>query len=176
MRAATLAAVVVLAAVMLVGCASVSGEAPQCRADQRLALVAQSVPTASYVPCVASMPAGWRSRDFRAESGEATFQLVSDRASQPVEVELRVSCRIGHTTPIAPRADGARTYVRLDSIAPQYAGTLYDVFPGGCVTYRFDFQQRRAHPAHGGLPGFHRLFSRHELRLRLERDTGVRLR
>jgi len=175
-RATTLAAVLLLAVVMLVGCESVSGEAPQCRADQRLALVAQSVPTASYVPCVASTPAGWRSRDFRAESGEAAFQLASDRASQPVEVKFRVSCRVGHATPIAPRADGARTYVRLDSIAPQYAGTLYDVFPGGCVTYRFDFQRGAHIQLMEDFQGSIELFSRRELRLRLKRDTGIRLR
>jgi hypothetical protein len=175
-RAVTLAVVVVLAAVTLVGCATVSGAVPECRADQRLALVAQSVPTASYVPCLASMPAGWDSRDFRAESGETTFELASDRSRDPVEVELQASCRIGEATPIAPRADGARTYLRLDSVAPQYAGTLYDVFPGGCVMYRFHFERGAHIQLMEDFQGSIDLFSRRELRLRLERNTGVRLR
>ena len=31
------------------------------------------------------------------------------------------------------------TYTRLDSIQPRFAGTLYDTFPGGCISYGFDF-------------------------------------
>jgi len=29
-------------------------------------------------------------------------------------------------------------YLRLNAISPRYAGTLFDVFAGGCVQYRFD--------------------------------------
>ena len=156
MRAATLAAVVVLAAVMLVGCASVSGEAPQCRADQRLALVAQSVPTASYVPCVASMPAGWRSRDFRAESGEATFQLASDR------VEPSRRGRAPGVLPDRARdTDCAASRRRTDVRAPGLHRSAVRGHPVRRLSRRVcdvpvRLPARRAHPAHGGLPGFHR--------------------
>jgi hypothetical protein len=29
-------------------------------------------------------------------------------------------------------------YLRLYTISPRYAGTLFDVFAGGCAQYRFD--------------------------------------
>ena len=38
------------------------------------------------------------------------------------------------------RGAGVRTYLRSDRYTPRFAGTLYDVFPGGCVTYSFDFE------------------------------------
>src|SRR2546430_17455661 len=42
-------------------------------------------------------------------------------------------------SPSPARAPGVLTYTRLDSIRPRFAGRLYDVFPGGCVTYTFGF-------------------------------------
>src|SRR5215469_15549878 len=45
----------------------------------------------------------------------------------------------GGASPSPPRAPGVLSYTRLTSISPRFAGTLYDVFPGGCVSYQFDF-------------------------------------
>jgi len=42
-------------------------------------------------------------------------------------------------SPEPARTPGGRTYLQLTGIDPPYAGRLYDVFPGGCVTYGFDF-------------------------------------
>jgi hypothetical protein len=124
------------------GCGSIRSAVPACRALDRLALVAQSVPSASYVPCLEPLAAGWRSGGFLAADGRTRFQLTSDRApGRPVRVDLTASCDVSGATPTTPRAAGVRTYTRLRSITPRYAGSLLDVFAGGCVTYRFDFQR-----------------------------------
>ena len=160
----------------LAGCTSASESAPDCRADQRLALVAQSVPDASYVPCVAGLRAGWRTANFDAETGRTQFDLESDRADHPVTVDLRARCHVGGATAITPRAEGVRTHLRVRSISPRYAGTLYDVFPGGCVTYRFDFERGPHIALMEDFQASLALFSRRELRLQLERDAGITLR
>lgn len=161
---------------VLVGCTPGSDAAPDCRADQRLALLAQSVPGATYVPCVAGLRTGWRTTNFEAETGKGSFELESDRADRPVVVDLSPGCRVGRATAIAPRADGVRTHLELQSISPRYAGTLYDVFPGGCVTYSFDFERGPHIALMEEFQASLGLFSRRELRLELSRDIGVELR
>jgi hypothetical protein len=169
-------AVILLLALALVGCTSTSETAPDCRADQRLGLVAQSVPRASYMPCIAGLRAGWHTANFDAETGRTKFDLASDRAGQPVVVDFRAHCHVGGATAIAPRADGVRTHLRLRSISPRYAGTLYDVFPGGCVMYRFDFERGPHIALMEDFQASIGLFSRRELRLKLRRDAGITLR
>ena len=101
----------------------------------------QSVPGASYVPCVAGLRTGWRTTNFDAETGHTSFDLESDRSDRAVVVDFTSGCRVAGATAIAPRADGVRTHLRVRSISSRYTGTLYDIFPGGCVTYRFDFKR-----------------------------------
>jgi hypothetical protein len=139
-RVAAPAAAGLLLAGSLSGCSSVSPTVPTCSAATRLALVAQSVPGAAYVPCLVELPPGWTVTRFDAERAGTTFSLLSDRAEgRTVDVRLADRCRVAGATPEPPRTVGGRTYLRLSSIAPRYAGTLFDVFPGGCVSYRFDF-------------------------------------
>jgi hypothetical protein len=98
------------------------------------------VPGASYLPCLQTTPPGWSASAFDPASTGTSFVLNSDRSpGRPVIVRLAASCRVGGASPTTPRAPGVLTYTRLTSISPQFAGRLYDVFPGGCVTYSFDF-------------------------------------
>jgi len=175
-RAGALLAGAVLVAGSLTACGSVLTSAPDCTAATRLALVAQSVPTAAYVPCIADLPAGWTVTSFAAEDGRTEFSLLSDRAEgRAVDVWLAERCAVAGATPEPPRTEGGRTYLRLDSIAPRYAGTLYDVFPGGCVSYRFDFA-RGAHIAlMEGLLESVDLLPRRQLRLDVRRQLDVEL-
>ena len=116
--------------------------APGCDEERHLALVAQSVASAAYVPCVTELRPGWSADTFDARSGRTDFTLVSDRdEDHPVTVGFAASCDVSRASPTTPRADGVRTYLEVTSISPRYAGTLSDVFPGGCVTYRFDFER-----------------------------------
>jgi hypothetical protein len=150
-------------------CSSLRTAAPRCDDSRRLAIVAQSLPSASYVPCLDVLRPGWSAMDFDTRSGRTRFVVVSDRdRSHPVEVQLQRACDVSAATATTPRADGARTYVRLRSISPRYAGTLFDVFPGGCVTYRFDF----ARGAHIGLIDD----VEHEVRLLARAELALDLR
>lgn len=164
-------------ALLATGCGTtVEAAEPRCGAVERLALVAQSVPTAMYVPCLQDLPVGWRTTRFDAERGSTRLSLLSDRSGgRPVEVVLEPGCDVSGASPARPRADGVRSYLELDSVAPLYAGTAYDVFPGGCVRYTFAFPRGPHIPLMEDLEASVGLVPRRELRLDVRERTGVEL-
>ena len=179
-----LAVVAIAAAAALLGLATArtaggaaSGSVPKCQIGSRLGLVAQSVPSASYVPCLAHLPEGWDGRSFRAVSGHTRFSLLSDRAGgRAVTVTLRSRCDIkGASFVGAERGSGAERYARLESIAPRYRGTWMDVFPGGCVSYRFDLQRGPHIPLLEDLDAAVDLFPRSNLAAGIHRRLGVEI-
>lgn len=174
-RAVVLCALLLLAGTAS-GCASADPKAPGCSEAVRLALVAQSVPTSSYVPCLTELPAGWSVTRFHAARGGTSFALLSDRADgRPVEVRLQRRCATTGASPEPPRTAGGRTYLLLDSISPRYAGTLLDVFPGGCVTYRFDLARGPHLALMEELFATVDLLPRRQLRLELRHDLDLEL-
>ena len=124
------------------GAAPGSATAPSCSSAERLGLLAQSVPSSSYIPCITRLATGWHTDELVVRNGATDFDLVSDRAKDhPVHVAFRSHCELSRSAPVPPRTVGGRTYLTLDTINPRVVGTLYDVFPGGCVTYRFNFRR-----------------------------------
>jgi hypothetical protein len=167
-----LAAVVTVAA--LTGCAD-DVTMPGCDADSRLAIIAQSVPEAAYVPCISELPAGWSYDGVDVDDEGTTISLESDRADRPVNITLTGSCDVGNATPIAPSDEGTRTYQLIESIDPRYAGSFIDVFPGGCIVSSYDFE-RGAHVALiTELQRAVDVYSRRQLRQELRADLGVSL-
>jgi hypothetical protein len=166
---------IVLAAALVasVGCARVERALPRCDADERLALVAQSVPSAAYVPCVDDLPPGWRADEVDVRDGQARISLRSDRAARPVVIELAADCDASGAVPLAPKEAGVRTQQRLASVSPSYRGTIFDEFPGGCVTSRFDFERGPHLALMEELRQALRLFPRRELRQQLLESLGV---
>jgi hypothetical protein len=157
-------------------CSVTRDEAPRCGSPERVAIIAQSVPTASYVPCLLRLPAGWTSGRFQVRSGRTSYILSSDRAAgHPVVVELRARCRSAGATPIPARTPGGRTSLRVREIDPRYAGTMFDVFPGGCVSYRFDFARGPHIALMADLEASVGLVTRIELRRLLRDQLGVEL-
>jgi hypothetical protein len=171
---------VALCLAIIVGTTSCSvtdgGEVPRCGAIERVALIAQSVPSTSYVPCISALSPGWSSTGLNVHSGQTRFTLRSDRSpNHPVKVQLSPSCTTTGATPMAPRTPGGRTYLALSGVDPRYTGTMYDVFPGGCVTYKFDFERGQHIALMAQLNSTVGFIARQQLRLDLQRRLGVRL-
>ncbi|MBW3549050.1 MAG: hypothetical protein KY452_13085 [Actinobacteria bacterium] len=140
MTARTSAVAAAVLAVAMVGCAGAEAAVPECKASRRLAILAQSVPTASLVPCLESMPAGWSFAALDVDSERSRFWLDSDRAGlRAAEIELASTCDVSGGTQGEPEEEGTDRYQRLSSLSPRFAGSTYDVFDGGCVIYRYDF-------------------------------------
>jgi len=164
------------AAVSLAGCATSAGPVPGCGDPLRLAIVAQSVPGAAYLPCLRDLQPGWTAVGFTPSQDGTSFLLDSDRSpGRPVTVRLTASCRITGASPSPARAPGVLTYTRLESIRPRFAGQLYDVFPGGCVTYTFDFSHGSQIALTEEFEAAVGLYPRQQLRLVLKRKLGVEL-
>jgi hypothetical protein len=110
--------------------------------DASLILVAQAVPTATLLPCIAEFPVGWIFGGSEIRSGFVRFWLDSDRAgAQALEVRLARRCNVSNAVEVAPGADevGTRRFEEPISLPPRFVANRYYVFDGGCVTYRFAF-------------------------------------
>ncbi len=176
-RLSALAATVMLAAAAaLTGCGSFSDTVPACADPLRVAIIAQSVPGAAYLPCIRDLPPGWETSGFNPSRDGTGFQLDSDRSpDQPVTVRLAATCRTAGASPSPARAPGVLTYTRLSSISPRFAGTVYDVFPGGCVSYSFDFTLGSQIALMQQFEEAVGLYPRQQLRLVLKQKLGVEL-
>ena len=144
-RARAFPVVIAVLALVAAGCATryKATVSPGCRRTATLVLMAQAVPTAERVPCIAALPAGWSFGTINVHNGLARFTLDSDRAGHgAVRVDLRRRCVISGATEIASDEAGTRRYERVRSLVSGYRGTRFYLFPGGCVTYDFNFSTR----------------------------------
>lgn len=120
--------------------------APDCRIRtdvETLVLMAQSVPTATRIPCIAEYPEGWHFADLEVRSGGGWFTLDNDRAGvSAVRVELAPSCNTRHFTEIASDEDGTARFERVLSLEGGFRSIRVYTFEGGCATYRFQFVRR----------------------------------
>jgi len=146
-------------------------------ASNSVVLMAQSVPSATWVPCIrAALPLGWDFHHLEASNGMARFWLDSDRdGMRAVEVRLTESCDIHGTTEIPSDREGMRRLERVGAMTPSYAGERYYLFDGGCLTVVFAL--------HGDSPGeglalasqVVGVVSRADLREQVRAESGGRL-
>jgi hypothetical protein len=129
-------------------CSAQANTAPPCsRPANQWILVAQAVPSATYLPCVRTLPIGWSLSSVTYERGSYTAWLDSDRAGpRALEVSLTSTCNLSHAV-AAPTAtvSGTTMYDDLIRIRPEFEENQYVVFPGGCITYAFRFMQHASH-------------------------------
>jgi hypothetical protein len=152
-----------LACLLLTGCAQpVASEFTQARqpfcasggdlGTPFLVLMAQAVPSASQLPCVELLPAGWSLSNAFVRDGRARFALDSDRVGmQAVQVVLERTCQFGgdKVTRVPSDEPGMRRFEQIGEVRPGvgFTGTRFYLFKGGCVTYRFQFKtEERAGP------------------------------
>src|SRR5205823_11346594 len=108
---------------------------PECRPNDALILMAQAVPSADRVPCIATLPSGLSLGTVVVQTGRASFWLDSDRGgNRAVLVTLTPPCQ----RPAAPQVptDEAGTLRFEDPVrvVPRYQGIRTYTFLGGCVT------------------------------------------
>jgi tRNA A-37 threonylcarbamoyl transferase component Bud32/membrane-associated phospholipid phosphatase len=115
---------------------SLGVSALSCRQLAPMWLTAQSVPSSSLLPCVLTLPAGWRLDHVAARSGQSTYTFDNDRAgSGALVARLVASCDVRGATEIDSADSRVRRFQRPPS-GTTFEAVYHDVFPGGCVTYR----------------------------------------
>jgi hypothetical protein len=106
--------------------------------------MAESVPSAAYVPCITEFPIGWTFGGEDFDSSTSEFWLDSDRAGpNAVTVTLAPTCdtRGAVKVPVEPDEAGTTRYESPESLPPAaYVADRFYRFAGGCVTYHFAFQ------------------------------------
>lgn len=118
-----------------------SGNA-ECGTSNAMILMAQAVPSATSLPCVASLPTGWKQGGMRIERGQGIFWLDSDRAgTDAVEVSVLPpdKCAVKGASEVPSDEPGMRRFERPDRLPPSLRATRTYLFAGACVTYRFEF-------------------------------------
>jgi hypothetical protein len=132
----------------LSGCSSdttATTELPTCSdgedesASNAVVLMAQSVPTATWVPCLrTALPLGWAFHHLDARDGASFFSLDSDRDGQEaIKVRLEDSCDTTGATEIPSDREGMERLERVTVTTPHFEGERYYVFDGGCMTFVF---------------------------------------
>jgi hypothetical protein len=156
-RAAAAAVAAVLGPVALTGCGqptSFEGEVVACAEGEDgspangVVLMAQAVPTASWVPCLDTVPLGWHFTEFEVRNDSAHFWLDSDRfGDHAIAMRFTASCDTSGATEIPSDRAGMRRLERVTSVHPQYVGRRFYVFDGGCITLLFSLSGKdRAEP------------------------------
>ena len=114
---------------------------PQCGTGHAMILAAQAVPSAALVPCVAALPSGWQVGGADIASGHATV-LAGLRPGRPAGRDRHpaAACDVSGAQQIPSDEPGTRRFERpAEPGADRFAGLRFYTFPGGCVTYQFDF-------------------------------------
>ncbi|MBA3268591.1 MAG: hypothetical protein H0T70_10100 [Acidimicrobiia bacterium] len=115
---------------------------PSCGTGDLMILMAQSVPSATAVPCIDSLPAGWSLGDAHVRRGHASFWLDSDRAGKrAVQAELRPpgDCPVTDAVEVPSDEVGMRRYEKPERLPPNLRSSRTYLFDGGCIIYRFSF-------------------------------------
>ncbi len=147
-----------------------------CGQLEPLWLEAQSVPSASLVPCVRSRVPGWKVADVAVNNGRSVITLDHDRAgSGAVVVRLAAVCDTVGTVETPSPTQGVRRYQRVDLATDAFGATWYDRFAGGCVSYRLHSTSDVEGSFAIELPGLLGFTSRDGLREALSQRSGGRL-
>jgi hypothetical protein len=129
------------------------GRLPSCTSQpgtvrRGVLIMAQAVPSAQWLPCIRTVPAGWSFDEVRPRDGEVTMLFNSDRdGMHALTVLLRPSCDLTGATEVPSEHPEMRRFERVTRVSDGYGGERHYTFDGGCVTYEFDLRgSTRAEP------------------------------
>jgi hypothetical protein len=140
-------------------------------------LLAQSVPTASLVPCLGALPAGWSVGPVTVNNGRAVINLNHDRAGTNVlVVQLTAGCDTQGAIQVNSNHPQARRYQRTERQTSRLEAIHFDRFPGGCVTARATVPAANRAEVTGDLATILHYTTRQALQQALDQRSGGRLR
>lgn len=185
-RATKVAGAAMVALLALPGCSGVDDQSALLRCDEPgrdvasgVLLMAQSVPTASMVPCLGAMPPDWQIGDFDARSGRGRFELhylvVAGGDRRGVKVELTRRCDRGGAREVVSDRRGMRRYDRVERDDGRLIDQRFYSYPGGCTTYRFDLRGIGAREQADEVADAVEFVSREEISRQIREVTNGRL-
>jgi tRNA A-37 threonylcarbamoyl transferase component Bud32 len=147
-----------------------------CGDLEPLWLMAQSVPSASLIPCLQLVPVDWTVAEVAVNNGRSVITLDHDRGGRAaMVVRLSASCDLAGATEVTSEQPGARRYLRVDPNSTEFSATRAYTFPGGCVTHRFSAAGPSASRLSDTASTEFGFISREELRQALSQRSHGRL-
>jgi hypothetical protein len=148
--------------------------APSCTPTQRLAIVAQSVPTATRIPCVEVLLPGWSAGGVHVEAGATVFTLNSDRAGQrAARVTLTADCDTSVATRVLGHDEGVERFERSTAVTNRVRHETFNVFSGGCITSTVNVPRVSAEVLIAEAETMILLYRREDLRRALRERAGI---
>jgi hypothetical protein len=178
----------VLLAALAAGCVNAGelaedvGRQPTCESKpgtvrRGVLIMAQSVPSAGWLPCIRTVPPGWSFDEIHPRDGEVRMLFSSDRDGvHALTVLLRSTCDLTGATEVPSEQPEMRRFERVTRVSSGYGGERHYTFAGGCVTYRFDLRgSTRAEPV-AAVSESLAFLSRQKLDEMVRQVSGGRLR
>ena len=138
-------------------------DAPRCDGGSTM-LAAQSVPPASMSPCFERLPEGWSFTTITIDQSGTTVHLDSDRAgADAATLRFSEACDVGSAATVPSDLEGAERLDDIERLQPGFRARVFYRFEGGCVAWRFDFDNDASATESVALEGSLRLIARDEL-------------
>jgi hypothetical protein len=175
--------VAVAVALLAAGCGSSIGDPVRIlpctpsshELDKRMVLMAQSVPTASAVPCMRTKLDDWFLDDLDSWDGRTRIlfsRLIDEFA---LTIELTRTCDRGSASETATDQPGTRRFDQRIRTGSSYRDRRFYLLPGACVTYEFKLTGTEAEKAAGDISRAIGFVSRDQLADQVRRYSGGRL-
>ena len=142
-RRRTIAAVGLAALFVLVSCSvEQTLPPPNCSSGGSGWIVAQSVRSASQVPCLLDLPTGWTVATVQINEHHSVITLDSDRAGEGAAVlRLEEACDVTAAVSAPSDLPPAERFDLIEQAQPSFRAERFYVVPGGCVSWTFDFDE-----------------------------------
>lgn len=137
---------------------------PSCSSGGSSLIVAQSVPSASQVPCFEFLPDGWSVAGVSVNQDRSVITLDSDRAGTgAATLRLDPACDVSAAVSAASEYPAAERFEDIRQLAPGFRASRFYRFTGGCITWHFQFDEEASATEAVALGEALRLIPRQEL-------------
>ena len=175
--------VAVAAAVLAVGCGSSVGNPVRIlpctpsedRLDDRMILMAQSVPTASAVPCMRTELDDWFLDDVDSWDGRTRIEFSRLIDEFALRIMVTRTCDLGGASETTTDQPGTRRFDERIRTEGSYRDRRFYLLPGACVAYEFQLTGTGAEEAAQDISGAIGFVSRDQLADQVRRYSGGRL-
>ena len=140
--------------------------------DKSLVLMAQSVPTASAVPCMRTKLDDWFLDDLDSWDGRTRIEFSRLIDEFALTIELTRTCDRGAASETATDQPGTRRFDERIRTGSSYRDRRFYLLPGACVMYEFKLTGTGAEEAAEDISGAIGFVSRDQLADQVRRYSG----
>ena len=140
--------------------------------DKQMVLMAQSVPTASAVPCMRTTLDDWFLDDLDSWDGHTRIEFSRLIDQVALTISLTRTCDRGGASETATDQQGTRRFDERIRTGSSYRDRRFYLLPGACVTYEFGLTGAGAEEAAADISRAIGFVSRDQLADQVRRYSG----